>query len=377
MGNAILIAKIITLGYGVCVNLHMSKEPFAFLLTCSLIIMALGVLIPVTQPKKLKLIFLSLSLVGTAVIQWYYPILVLLVPILCLEGIYILHIGFPWGILILLASFPLSLVHSLYIIYALVTGFCIALILLMDREYKLDLLQKENYALRLENDRLHIKIQRGEALKQQLTYTAQLEERNKIAQELHDKVGHSISGSLMQLEAAKLLTVSDPDKTSSILDRVIQTLREGLESIRVTLRNIKPPSEQIGINRLQLILDDFKTQHGLKTSLTYEGDISRISPVLWKIYLENVTEGLTNILRHSNATQVSVSLHIMNRMVRLQISDNGTVDKDLKKGLGLSGMEERLCSVDGKLIIDTSRGFSLTMLTPLKEEYHGHSSSVG
>ena len=368
MGNAIMIAKLFTLGYCLFINWSASSASLAFLLIFSLIFTAFGVLIPVIPQKTAKLVLILLSLGGCAVIQWFFPILLILVPLLILELIHLFQLDLRWGILLLVIQFPLSIFHDLLVIHGLVSGFCMSLLLLMVREYKLETLQKENDALSLDNDRLHIKIRRGEALKQQWTYTAQLEERNKIAQEIHDKVGHSISGSLMQLEAAKLLSASDPDKASSMLDRVIQTLREGLESIRVTLRNIKPPSEQMGINRLQLILDDFKMQHGLLTSLTYEGDISRISPVLWKIYLENITEGLTNILRHSNATQVSVSLHIMNRMVRLHMWDNGSVYNDLKKGLGLSGMEERLCSVDGKLIIDTSRGFSLSMLIPLKEE---------
>lgn len=377
MVNAILIAKIITLGYGIIIHLDTPSRSFAFLVIYPLVIMAFGVLIPVTQQKKLKLVFLMLSMAFTLVMPCFFPIMLLTIPILCLEGIYILRIKTLWGLLILAAVFPFSFIHGLYALHALVSGFCIALLVLIDREYRLEDLQKQIYTLSLENDRLHVKLSRGEALKQQLTYTAQLEERNKIAQEIHDKVGHSISGSLMQLEAVKLLAASDPHKASAMLDKVIEALRDGLESIRVTLRNMKPPSEQMGLNRIRLMLDDFKSQHGLQASLTYEGDISRLSPAVWKIFLENVTEGLTNVLRHSNATQVSVSLYIMNRMARLQLSDNGSVSGEFKKGLGLSGMEERLCSVDGKLLIDTSSGFSLTMLIPLKEEHYGHSASAG
>ncbi|MBZ9688965.1 histidine kinase dimerization/phosphoacceptor domain-containing protein [Clostridium estertheticum] len=70
---------------------------------------------------------------------------------------------------------------------------------------------------------------------------SQLEERNKIAQEIHDNIGHTLSGGIMQLEGAKLLLDIDLPKSKSMVQSTINVLREGMDNIRITLKNIKPP----------------------------------------------------------------------------------------------------------------------------------------
>lgn len=104
-------------------------------------------------------------------------------------------------------------------------------------------------------------------------YTSQLEERNKIAQEIYDNIGHTISASLMQLEAAKFVMEKDINKGREMIQNTIEVLRDGMESIRATLRNIKPPSEQIGINKLKLILNQYEMSNKIKANLYYHGEL--------------------------------------------------------------------------------------------------------
>jgi signal transduction histidine kinase len=199
----------------------------------------------------------------------------------------------------------------------------------------------------------------------QSEYTFKLEERNRISQEIHDKIGHSMTGALFQMEAAKRLMETDPQKATELLQNSINISKDGIENIRLTLKNMKPPTEQVGIHRLKLLIDDFNATQQIKTVLTQEGNLDMIAPIQWKIIHENVTEALTNTMKYSQATIVSVDLKVLNKMIRVEVKDNGKGTDTIKKGLGIMGMEERTASVNGKIIVDSTQGFSVTTLLPL------------
>ncbi|MFL6560067.1 MAG: sensor histidine kinase, partial [Bacillus sp. (in: firmicutes)] len=99
----------------------------------------------------------------------------------------------------------------------------------------------------------------------QSEYTFKLEERNRISQEIHDKIGHSMTGALFQMEASKRLMETDPQKATELLQNSINISKDGIENIRLTLKNMKPPTEQVGIHRLKLLIDDFNATQPIKT----------------------------------------------------------------------------------------------------------------
>lgn len=377
MGKSILFLKVIILSYCVYHYFYNPQNAFASFLIIMLTVLSFAVLIPIFNSIKLKVILIISSMIIATVSYFIHSLMLLLIPILILELFFEINLSPKTGIpLILIFMFlTVSFSYDYYLrgIYFVLNGFCIILYLLFKKDILLNSLQKHNDDLRRAIDMLNRRLTIDREFKNQLAYTAQLEERNKIAQEIHDNVGHAISGSLMQLEAAKLLVKQDADKSLLILATAIASLRKGLENIRMTLKNIKPPSEQMGINRLRLFLDDFNSKHTIRTLLNYEGDISKISPTAWKIFLENVSEGITNVIRHSNADCININIYVMNKMIRLQMTDNGFVSStSIKKGLGISGMEERLLTIGGTLLIDSSKGFSLTMLVPLKGVKNGY-----
>lgn len=199
----------------------------------------------------------------------------------------------------------------------------------------------------------------------QSEYTFKLEERNRISQEIHDKIGHSMTGALIQMEAAKRLLDLDQNKAIELLQNAINISKDGIEKIRLTLKNMKPSTEQVGIHRVKLCLDEFSTNHEVKTVLTYEGNLDIISPIQWKIIHENVTEALTNMLKYSEASSVSVDIKVLNKLIRAEVKDNGKGADKIIKGLGIIGMEERTATVDGKIIVDSTHGFSVTTLLPI------------
>ena len=252
--------------------------------------------------------------------------------------------------------------------YLLINLMGFAVFVLAFRVYALAASVKvENDKLREKNDALYGRLDLGTEYENQVKYLSQLEERNSVAQSIHDKVGHTIAGSLIQLEAAAMIIDSDHEKARLILDSIINHLKDGMESIRSTLRNIKPATEQLGINRLKVMLDEFSVNNPIKADLSYKGKLDVITNTYWKVIMDNVKEAMTNALKYSSASSLSVNIEVLNRLVKIEVRDNGAGALSFKKGLGIIGMEERTEAVGGKLIIDGSSGFSIITLLPVSE----------
>ncbi|MES0857533.1 sensor histidine kinase [Geobacillus sp. G4] len=201
----------------------------------------------------------------------------------------------------------------------------------------------------------------------QSEYTLQLEERNRLSQRIHDQIGHSLAGALIQMEAAKRLMDGDRDKAKQLLENAIHISKEGMEQIRMTLKQIKPPLEQIGLNRVKLFIEEFSAQHHLPVPLVCKGDLDVITPIQWKVIYENIAEALTNAVKYAEATAIAVEIHVLNRIIKVEVKDNGKGAAKIKKGLGIIGMEERAASVHGTVIVDGTNGFSVTTLLPIHE----------
>ncbi len=252
--------------------------------------------------------------------------------------------------------------------YILISFFCIFIFLLAEKLLVSLTAQKQaNERLRDRNDQLSSRVRAGSEYEGQVRYLSQLEERNSMAQKLHDKVGHTIAGSIIQLEAAGLIIDKDGKKAADMIGNVTNNLKEGMESIRSTLRSIKPPSEQLGLNRLKLILEKCSFDHSIQTSLSHDGSLDVITHQQWSIIMDNTKEALTNALKYSRATNLSVKLNVMNKIVKAEVRDNGVGASSIIKGMGLTGMTERTENAGGKLIVDGSSGFSVIMLLPVSE----------
>ncbi|MGG3803320.1 sensor histidine kinase [Metabacillus fastidiosus] len=229
-------------------------------------------------------------------------------------------------------------------------------------------LEAEQDQMRKNIQRLTRNLHENQEYIKQSDYMAKLEERNRLSQEIHDQIGHSMTGALIQMEAAKRMIEIDKEKAAELLQNAIHISSEGIEHIRLTLKNMKPPVEKIGINKMRLFIDEFTVKNEVKTVFLHKGNIDIISPIQWKVMYENIIEALTNCLKYSGATFISIEIHVLNKFIKAEVRDNGKGIDKLKKGLGIVGMEERTASLNGKMIIDGSNGFSVTTLLPIDKK---------
>ena len=332
-----------------------------------LVYFSLNLILYIFKKQTYKTVVLLVSVVLILYLQAALDqTFILLLPI-CLYELYS-PLAKSRPIVLLLALLPLLFIsEDLIALYTFSALLSFLLFQLADRFYK----RSGEYVrqmdqMRRDMQRLTRHLNENEAYIKQSEYTLKLEERTRLSQEIHDSIGHSMTGALIQMEAAKSVMAADKDKAGELLQNAIHISKDGIERIRLTLKNMKPHTEEVGIHRLKLLMDEFSSQHSIPAPLTHHGDIDKISPLQWKVLVENTGEALTNLLKYSEATKVSIDLKVFEKFIRLEIKDNGRGAEKIEKGLGIAGMEERTASLNGTLIVDGSDGFSVTTLLPVR-----------
>ena len=369
MENWIILNKLIILIYmcSLLVKGNFNSPCSNYIVVASLLFyVIINVSKALVSSKRYKLIFLSISILELLVCNYFVtPIFFILLPINFYE-MFAYKTKFKSILFILGIS---TFIINKNIIICEYFGFSlfslVAYYFILDHESKIEILTIKNDKLEEKNYRLLTNFNNQMECKNQIIYTSQLEERNKIAQEIHDKLGHSISGSLMQLEAARLIMDKDSNQSKAIIQNTINVLRDGMESIRYTLKNIKPEAEQLGINKVKLLVDEFNNKVKINASLYYSKNLDRVSYIEWKVICDNIKETFTNIIKYSEAKNVKVNVEVLNTLLKVEIKDNGIGCINIKKDLGLLGIEERTMNLNGKVIFDGSNGFSVIILLPI------------
>ena len=185
-----------------------------------------------------------------------------------------------------------------------------------------------------------------------------------LSQTLHDKLGHSINGSIYQLEASKVLLSKDPDKAGEILQKVIDNLRTGMDEIRAILRKERPEKKKMALLQLHELMADCNDK-GVEGELVTEGDLAVIPNNIWEVILDNAFEAVTNAMKYSKCNRIDVRIVVMNKMVRCSISDDGVGCGSIVDGMGISGMRQRVRGVGGTIDFESEAGFTVSMLLPL------------
>lgn len=177
-----------------------------------------------------------------------------------------------------------------------------------------------------------------------------LEERSRFSTRIHDKLGHGISGSIILLEGAKLNIRKNPEQAEKTLGAAIENLRGSVDSIRAALREERPIRSSASAAELKEMLERFEVDYRIKTEFSVEGDAEKIPPSVWSCIKENLTESLTNTVKHSNASEFGLKIRVYDKMIRAEFSDNGTNSDGFSNGMGLDGIEDRTSLAGGQCL---------------------------
>ena len=201
---------------------------------------------------------------------------------------------------------------------------------------------------------------------------ARLEERNRLARDLHDTVKQQTYASRMQLTAAKNLLTSDPAAAVGHIDTALHLNRETQQELKLIIDELRPVALQgKGLAQaLKEYADRWQEHTGIKVETVVSGERSLpldVEQVLYRV----LQEALSNIARHAEADQVGLSLNMTPNAVALIVADNGrgfAVNDVPSNSYGLAGMKGRLEEVGGTLKVDStlSAGTTITAEVQLK-----------
>jgi len=184
--------------------------------------------------------------------------------------------------------------------------------------------------------------------------TAQEGERQRIARELHDEIGQSLTVALLSLKRAADRAPAD---LRDELHSAQETVRSSLDDVRDIARRLRPDVlDDLGLqSALTALCSEFGRASGIPVTRTVERNLPRLEPDVELVCYRIAQEGLTNIARHARAGHVELALGIHAGVLRLRIADDGagTVDET---GSGIRGMRERALLVGGALAVTSTPG---------------------
>lgn len=220
------------------------------------------------------------------------------------------------------------------------------------------LLQRDNtkeLALLLEEKNRDLLVRQEQEIK-----IATLNERNRIAREIHDHVGHLLSSSLLQIGA--LQAINSSEELRAPLQDLRATISKGMDNVRESVHDLHDDATDLQITVTKLC----KEFSFCEASLAY--DITH--PMTTKQYyhiLAIIKESMTNTMKHSNATLYTMTLREQPAFYQVILQDNGTQFHENTEGIGLRNIKDRVDALHGYCNISRMKGYLIFITIPKEE----------
>lgn len=238
---------------------------------------------------------------------------------------------------------------------------------IQDTAYKTNQLHLE------ELQQAHVELQEAhEQLQEAALHTMQvavLEERTRIARDIHDALGHSLTSLIVQLHAVKYMLQDGPPQAQEAIRNMLGVAKQSLEEIRSSVHTLAVDKTSLGLTPLRAMLSQAEKHTGVKMELvTDKLDITLSQEITITIY-RILQEAVTNTLRHSDAKHIEVVVENRGQHLWFSIRDDGSItpNKAVKPGFGLHGIQERLTKLNGRFryFVRTPHGFQIDVEIPL------------
>ncbi len=197
--------------------------------------------------------------------------------------------------------------------------------------------------------------------------TAETRERNRLAREIHDTLGHTLTGIAAGLDACIVLVDAAPAVVKKQLEKIRETARHGIVDVRRSVKKLRPDDlEKLPLQQaIKKVIAEFSASSGVEIQLVELGWPEKLREDEEEVIYRIVQEGITNARRHGKATKVTVTCGLEPGRFYIIIADNGEGCAETKQGFGLRHMEERLELLHGRLRYWSDKGFTLEATIPM------------
>ena len=247
--------------------------------------------------------------------------------------------------------------------------FLVYMIMLM----RIQLSEKErilhlNETLNHTNEELRQANMRLEEYAKESEKAAETRERNRLAREIHDTLGHSFVGIITGIEACAALMDVAPDATKVQLMAIAEVARQGMTDVRRSVKALRPDAlEKLDLEKaLTQMITEIKTATSAEILYQCTAKLNYFNTDEEDIIYRIIQESITNSIRHGKAKRIEISIDREYNILNILIKDNGIGCSDIQKGFGLHHMDERLGMLGGSLQYNGENGFTVKAQIPIR-----------
>lgn len=198
-------------------------------------------------------------------------------------------------------------------------------------------------------------------------------ERKRLAREIHDTLGHALTGIAAGVDACIAMIEINPSATKQQLQVVSKVVRQGIGDVRNSLNKLRPGAlEEHGLKgAIEKMVEEFSHVSDLVIDLNYQLNHVDFEKTKEDILFRIIQESITNALRHGVANHIDIQIYQEDDILCLRIQDNGCGCKDIHYGFGLKQMSERVAIVNGTVEYNGENGFLTVVKIPMQrgEDY--------
>lgn len=187
-----------------------------------------------------------------------------------------------------------------------------------------------------------------------------IEERNRIARDIHDNLGHNMTALIMQLQMAEHYLNVDSLKSMELLSNSVKTAKNSLTCIREVVETLRGNSSLLLTDKaIQVLVNEFSENTGTTIEVTVKGKAAQKYDIGTALY-HILQEGMTNAVRHGKATNIWIELNYNDDIVKFSIKDNGVGVYSINEGFGMKGIRERVKALNGSVDFKSENGFLIS-----------------
>ncbi|MBR3050859.1 MAG: sensor histidine kinase [Selenomonadaceae bacterium] len=229
---------------------------------------------------------------------------------------------------------------------------------------------EEKERIRLLNERLEEANQRLRAYAIEVAQMAETRERNRLAREIHDTLGHALTGIAAGLDACIMMLEVAPEATKQQLNKIRDTARKGITDVRRSVKKLRPDVlERLPFQEALLeMTKDYSESSGMEITFDIFSWPNNLRQDQEDVIYRVLQESITNAKRHGHATKVKITIGGNENYLLIVIADNGLGCEEVKHGFGLKHMRERLELLHGTIHYWSDEGFIVEAMIPLNRE---------
>lgn len=198
-------------------------------------------------------------------------------------------------------------------------------------------------------------------------------ERNRLAREIHDTLGHTLTGISAGIDACIATVDKSPESTKKQLELISNVTREGILDIRRSVNQLRPDAlEHLSLEfAITKMIMDINSVSNTKVFFQSDVKVLKFDPDEENAIYRVIQESLTNALRHGKATKIWIRMRKEHSEIILTIQDNGQGCKKFEQGFGTRHIMERIEMLNGTVCFESSEGFLVSARIPIRwgEEY--------